>query len=107
MSSSKILVVNCSKAKYDVYIGRAMPGKAGSLFANPFKIGADGTREEVIEKYETWLRERLNEEPDLVEELLKLDGKILGCWCAPKKCHGDVIVKLIRELSIEKRFLSF
>ena len=38
-------VVNLRNEKYDVYIGR------GSPFGNPFKIGIDGTRLEVIEKY--------------------------------------------------------
>ena len=84
-----------------------MPGKVGSLFANPFKIGVDGTREEVIEKYEIWLRNRLENDPQLTEELLKLDGKVLGCWCAPKKCHGDTLLKLIRELKMDKQFFSY
>ncbi len=39
-------VVHCKRKTYDVYIGR--PGKWG----NPFEIGKDGNRAEVIEKYE-------------------------------------------------------
>jgi hypothetical protein len=77
-------VVHCKKEKYDVYIGR--PSKWG----NPFEIGKDGTREEVIEKYELWLRDQ----PDLIRSIPELSGKTLGCWCAPKECHGDVLVRL-------------
>lgn len=81
-------VVHCKKAPYDVYCGR--PSKYG----NPYMIGIDGTREEVIEKYEKWLRTQ----PDLIEDMKNnLKGKVLGCWCKPKPCHCDVIIKIINE----------
>jgi len=81
-------VVHCKKEPYDVYIGR--PGPWG----NPFVIGKDGTREEVIQKYENWIRSQ----PHLLAKLKELKGKTLGCWCRPYKCHGDILVKLIQEL---------
>jgi hypothetical protein len=68
-----------------VFIGR--PSKWG----NPFKIGRDGTREEVIEKYRAYIQTR----PDLIAALPKLKGKRLGCYCKPLACHGDVLVELI------------
>ena len=71
------MVVHCKKEKYDVYIGR--PSKWG----NPFVIGKDGTREEVIEKY----REYILNKPELLKDLAELKGKILGCWCSPFNCH--------------------
>lgn len=77
-------VVHCKKEKYDVYIGR--PSKWG----NPFKLGDDGTRDEVIEKYRAWLQTQ----PELLLALPELTGKVLGCWCAPEKCHGDVLLEL-------------
>lgn len=77
-------VVHCKREPYDVYIGR--PSKWG----NPFAIGTDGTREEVIAKYRAWLIEQ----PLLVIALPELRGKTLGCWCAPQACHGDVLVEL-------------
>jgi hypothetical protein len=81
---NKIYVVHCKKDKYDVYIGR--PSKWG----NCFEIGKDGTREEVVEKYEKWLMTQ----EKLLSEIGELKGKILGCWCAPKACHGDILAKL-------------
>ena len=81
-------VVNKYKHIYDVYIGR------GSKWGNPFVIGKDGTREEVINKYEKYL---LNS-PELLNSLHELKGKTLGCFCKPKACHGDVLVKYIRKL---------
>ena len=57
---------------------------------NPFIIGRDGTRAEVIAKYRDWLvrNERL------MADLHELRGKDLVCWCAPSACHGDVLLEL-------------
>ncbi len=87
-------VVHCRKENYDVYIGR--PSKWG----NPFTIGADGTREEVIEKYEEWLlgaRQAPNNKltPSLSEAKAELKDKVLGCWCKPLACHGDVLAMIL------------
>ena len=83
----KTRVVHCKKEAYDIYIGRP------SRWGNPFSIGKDGTRAEVIEKYEKWIRTQ----PHLMRDLHQLKGKVLGCWCAPKNCHGNILVKLISE----------
>lgn len=115
-------VVNCKvkfiRPKYDnlkewmeddenVYIGRAgvvfvekerFPKKA-SAFANPYKVGTHGTREEVIAKFRKYMVEKLEGDPSLKDELLAIKGKTLGCWCKPDGCHGDVLLELIEELS--------
>lgn len=83
-------VVHVKKDDYDVYIGR--PSKWG----NPFSIGKDGTRKEVIEKYEKYVVTNKK----LMNDLHELEGKILGCWCKPKACHGDVLVKLIKHKGV-------
>lgn len=70
-----------------VYIGRP------SMWGNPFVIGKDGTRRQVIEKYEQYIKSR----PDLLSNLHALVGKNLGCYCSPLPCHGDVLVKLCKE----------
>ena len=80
-------VVHCKKDKYDVYIGR------GSKWGNPFVIGKDGDRDEVIKKYE----EMLLTNPSLLNDLHELKDKTLGCWCRPKKCHGDVLLNLLED----------
>lgn len=80
-------VVHLKKAEYDVYIGR--PSKWG----NPFEIGPDGTREQVIAKYRTWIQTQ----PELMSALHELQGKRLGCWCHPKACHGDVLDELANK----------
>lgn len=84
MTRQPTTVVHCKRESYDVYIGR--PSKWG----NPFVIGRDGSREEVIRKYEQWIvQQRL-----LLLSLFELRGKRLGCFCAPLACHGDVLVRL-------------
>ena len=84
LTNCSALVVHCKKSKHDVYIGR--PSKWG----NPFEIGKDGDRETVIRKYREWVVTQ----PNLMAALPELRGKVLGCWCAPKACHGDVLVSL-------------
>lgn len=79
-------VVHCRRSPYNVYIGR--PSKWG----NPFSIGPDGTREMVIEKYREYLYKS-----GLIHDIEELRGKILGCWCKPKPCHGDVLVELLER----------
>ena len=79
------MVVHCKKQKYDVYIGR--PSKWG----NPFCIGRDGTREDVINAYRNYLLSNLS----LIDDIESLRGKILGCWCKPQACHGDVIEEIL------------
>jgi hypothetical protein len=46
-------------------------------------------RDEVISKFEEYLLK--NEE--LMKDLHELKGKILGCWCKPEACHGDILAK--------------
>lgn len=83
-------VVNIKQEKCEVYIGR------GSIFGNKFKIGRDGSREEVIEKYKVWLWEKVREDRKFLSEVLKLkDRDSLGCFCSPLKCHGDVLISFI------------
>jgi hypothetical protein len=94
MSATPTQVVHV-KDGCDVYIGRAMPGREGSVFANPYHIGADGTRDEVIDKYEVYITKRLAEEPELCEALERMRGKRIGCWCAPRRCHGHVLVRIL------------
>lgn len=81
---TETIVVNIRDSGCDVYIGR------GSKWGNPFRIPQHGTRDEVIELYE----ERLLNSPELMAALPELKGKVLGCYCKPKDCHGDVLARL-------------
>jgi hypothetical protein len=76
-------VVHCKKEPFDVYIGR--PSKWG----NPFVIGKDGSRADVIKKYKDYLENNEFLHGDIPE----LIGKTLGCWCAPLPCHGDILAE--------------
>ena len=74
-----------------VYIGRMNPrrGLPASPFANPFRIGRDGPRGAVIEKYRVYFWQR----PELIARARsELRGKTLACWCAPLPCHGDILL---------------
>ncbi len=90
-------VVHCKKEPYDIYIGRPHKGLAGSIWQNPFEIDVDGDRERVIQLYEEYIRGSVR----MQRFLPQLVGKRLGCWCAPKPCHGDVLCKLLVEFGYE------
>jgi len=89
-----VKVVHCKCDKYDVYIGR--PSKWGNPFSHKPGTKAQyvvGTREDAIEAYRTWITE--GDGKHLLNDLHELEGKILGCWCKPNSCHGDVLVELV------------
>ena len=60
-------------------------------WGNPFRIGEDGTRDEVIARYREHLWRRIRAGEVSLEELAELDGCWLACWCEPLPCHGDVL----------------
>jgi len=92
MFKAPTTVVHFKKYPYDVYIGR--PSKWGNPFSHKedtiaqFKVS---NREEAISKYREWIKTQ----PKLIQEVkTELSGKVLGCWCKPKKCHGDVLAEI-------------
>lgn len=90
-------VVNIRKAAPGsfVYIGRKNFGFEKSEWSNSFIEGVHGSREEVIRKYKVWLWKYMKSDPQVCKRLLLLDGKDLGCWCAPLPCHGDVLIAAV------------
>jgi len=80
-------VVNLRKDHYQVYIGR------GSPFGNQFVIGKDGNREQVIAKYKDYFVHRVEQDAVFRAQVLALRDKVLGCYCWPLKCHGNVIIE--------------
>jgi len=76
-----------------VFVGR--PSKWG----NPFIRGVHGTREQVIEKFKTYL----DEHPTLLEAARKeLRGKDLVCFCWPAACHAEVLLKAANKRTKSK-----
>jgi hypothetical protein len=92
-------VVNLRREDHDVYIGRP------SLWANPFSTKPSkydvvkcASVEEAVERYREYIVDRLYQESSLRQELRKLKGKRLGCFCAPRLCHGDVLKEIIEKM---------
>jgi len=79
-------VVNLKDEPYDVYIGR------GSKWGNPFPM-VNNNRDEVCDRYANWFFGQ----PHLVSSLHELVGKRIGCYCKPKRCHGDFLVRQVRK----------
>lgn len=97
-------VVHCKKEKFDVLVDRTTP------FGNPFIIGVDGDRGQVINKHIDWLSEWIINGREIVirgfsnkwvtDHLHELKNKVLGCWCVEKDCHGETLAELAESLVI-------
>lgn len=71
-----------------VYIGR------GSPYGNKFRIGPYATRDEVCDKFEAMVEAN----PELKARFIReLRDKDLVCFCAPKRCHGDYLLRIANE----------
>lgn len=102
-------IVHCRKCDYTQYIGRPKAGLPWN-FGNPFVIGVDGNREEVIWKFDNWLDLGNNfSNKDATEErrqwildnIYTLKDKTLGCFCdfPHEDCHGRILMKNYYRLS--------
>jgi|TARA_R110000868_G_scaffold195851_1_gene441596 hypothetical protein len=101
----KSKVVHCKKESYNVYIGR--PSKWG----NPFTHRPDGKtlakyvvkdRDTAVNAYREWITN--GDGKHLLDDLHELKGgKILGCWCKPQACHGDVLLELLDKLTPQNK----
>lgn len=93
-------VVHVRQSTYDVYVGRGRcprtgkPGEWGNPFSHLKNSAAQwrvATRADAISRYREWLLAQ----PELVARAKReLRGKILGCWCYPEACHGDVLAEI-------------
>lgn len=95
-----IEVVHCKKDLDSIYIGR------GSVLGNPFFMHSEEDRNKVCDDYEKYFIERYKaKDSELLDELSRLvetafeQGYIkLGCFCAPRRCHGDTIKKFLNNV---------
>lgn len=94
-------VVNIRTHKYDVYIGRAGCGNVvphcDGYFGNPFSVSRDGGHERAISLYRDYFLKRLLIDPIFAARVEELRGKRLGCFCAPKNCHGNIIADYLNK----------
>ena len=86
--STATLVVNAK-----VYQGALVMVDRTSEFGNPFRPDAHHSRDEVIERFRVYFLARVASEPAFRARVLTLRGKTLGCWCAPLRCHAQVIAE--------------
>lgn len=81
-------IVNIKFDECDLYIGR------GSKWGNPFPVWECESREDCLKKYEWYL---YHQRTDLLADLRELEGKVLGCHCKPRECHGDILIQLFKD----------
>ena len=88
---ARTIVVNCKYQPYDILIDRT------TFLGNPYIIGKDGDRTEVINKFKTYFYNRLCEGTAFRRAVERHRGKRLGCHCKPRPCHGDIIVEYLED----------
>ena len=88
-------LVDWLKDPKHLYIGRSVPWVKGaekpSIWANPYTLKKH-TLADALKLYEAHVRERLTHRLPELGQYTEL-----GCWCHPRACHGDVLLKLYRE----------
>lgn len=83
--------------RFDRSFHRVVRIDRASMFGNPFRLNQHGNRDEVCDKYQAYFDDRVENDPVFVDRVLKLRGRVLGCWCKPDRCHGDTIMKFLEE----------
>lgn len=76
--------------KTAIYVGRP------TQWGNPFTIGRDGDRAQVIAKFRTWVHQP-EQESLRTSAKRELRGRDLVCWCAPEDCHAYVWLEIVNE----------
>lgn len=85
--------VHCKRDRYDVLIDRT------TRWGNPYKMSGEHDRDLVLMYF--WVGLQHSQDSRFVwmrEHIHQLEGKTLGCWCAPRKCHGDLLLEYLREV---------
>jgi hypothetical protein len=93
--------------KNHIYIGRDMsfyvPGTDGSIWQNPFPVAKserqyknDAIRYTLDESLDNF-RKYIEDNKELISKLHELNNKVLGCWCYPSRCHGNVLAELVEK----------
>lgn len=103
-------VVNLRHSDYDVYIGRRGHGHDG-YFGNPIVPGKTcpvcgevHSRGNTLKCYREYLEVRLEQDPDFRERVKALRGKVLGCFCKPRPCHGDVLLEFVDKVAVDEEY---
>ncbi len=72
-------------------------------WGNPYRIGPDGTRDEVIARYRAHLWRRIRSGEIALADLAAIDGRVYACWCHPRPCHGTVLARAAAWAAAELR----
>lgn len=74
------------------YIGRANRhlGLLESKWGNPYVLKKEADRPRVLQNYLDYILDR----PEMLADLHEIDNQVLGCYCVPKWCHGNILMEL-------------
>lgn len=90
-----VVKINKKHDNFTLYIGRDWAGLKQSKWHNPFHLyNYANDRAMVLRLYE----EHIRKSAELIATIPELEDQVLGCWCYPDTCHGDVLVKIYKEV---------
>lgn len=95
-----IEVVHCKRDPDSIYIGR------GSVLGNPYPMRSEDDRDLVCDQYEEYFQQKIEErDEEFMEEIARLvesayvNGYVrVGCFCAPRRCHGDTVARFLNTI---------
>lgn len=98
-------VVNLRRRGCEVYIGRGPGGthmmntdpRERGWLGNPYIVNNEDERIDAVLNFLDDFVDKLKSDEEFYNEVKKIEGRNLGCFCAPKLCHGDVIIKFIED----------
>jgi hypothetical protein len=85
-------VVHCKRAPAGSFHYCGRPDPLGNPF--PLKDPKDPVqRAACLAKYETWFQRQIEHSYEFRAAVESVRGQDLGCWCAPRDCHCDTILR--------------
>lgn len=85
--------------------------RANPILGNPHYLHRENERDIVCDLYNMRFEEKIRKDIEYISELerivdLVLDGNnvVLGCWCVPKRCHGEIILRYIKQRVKEEQY---
>ncbi len=98
--------VNFYKDEFDVYIGRAGHNQDG-YFGNPISLTNENERPKCVSEYKTYFYDRIANDSEFKSRIEALRNKRIACFCAPKLCHGMIIVEYLENISPNEQIKTY
>lgn len=84
--------------------------RANPILGNPHYLHRENERDMICDLYDMRFERKVKEDIRFISELERIVGLVLaghdvvlGCWCVPKRCHGEIILEYVRQRIKEEK----